>query len=74
MFLPSVGQITDEFEDGADATAGTVVAGVTSAATATTGDVRGTYDPNSAADGAKAFQLIAMLGDPTAKGVAQYGG
>lgn len=56
------------------AVSGTAVAGVTSAATATTGDVRGTYDPASACDGALAFQLLVALADPTAQGVPQYAG
>lgn len=74
VYLPQTGQVLAELEDGAAATAGTIVAGVTTAATATTGDVRGTYDPNSAADGATAFQLVVALGDPSAKGNSQYAG
>ena len=72
VFLPGTAYILKELQDGAAATAGTVVVGVSSAATATTGDVRGTYDPNAAADGAKVFELIVALGDPSYKGVAQY--
>lgn len=75
VFLPSAGMVLKELQDGAAATAGTLVAGVaTNPATATTGDVRGTYDPNAACDGAKAFQLIAAIPDPTDKGVAQFAG
>lgn len=74
VHLPEKGFVVKELEDGAAATNGTVVAGVTSAATATTGDVRGTYDPNSAADGAKVFQLLAYVPDPSDLGVAQYAG
>lgn len=74
-FLPSTGHVLKELQDGAAATAGTVVAGVSTApATATTGDVRGTYDPNAACDGAKSFQLAVLFGDPSYKGVAQYAG
>lgn len=51
---------------------GTFVAGVSSAATATTGDVRGTYDPTSACDGAKSFDLLIASVDPKYLGVAQY--
>ena len=58
FFLPDVGYVLAELEDGAAPTAGTVVAGATAAPTATTGDVRGTYDPNSAADGAAKFELL----------------
>ena len=41
-------------------TAGTFVAGlaVNTASTATTADVRGTLDPNSACNGARRFKLI----------------
>lgn len=53
---------------------GTLVAGVTSKATATTGDVRGTYDPTTACDGATAFALLASLSDPANDGVPQYAG
>lgn len=74
-FLPSTGHVVKELQDGAAPTAGTVVAGVaTVPATATTGDVRGTYDPNAACDGAKSFQLLCVFGDPSYKGVAQYAG
>lgn len=72
VFLPGSAYILKELQDGAAATAGTVVAGVSSAATATTGDVRGTYVPNATPDGAKVFELIVALGDPSYKGVAQY--
>ncbi len=70
--LPQVGLNVREMQDGAVATAGTLVAAVRTTATATTGDVRGTYDPNAACDGAKAFTLIAMLPDPTDLGITQF--
>ena len=72
--LPQKGLVVREMEDGAIATAGTLLGAVRTAASATTGDVRGTYDPNSACDGAKAFELLAFLPDPTDLGVAQYAG
>lgn len=74
VFLPGTAAafVLKELEDGAVASAGTTVAGVTAVATATTGDVRGTYDPNSACDGDKGFALIIACPDPSAKGVAQY--
>jgi len=72
--LPDLGYVLKEMEDGAAPTAGTVVAGVDTVATATTGDVRGTYDPNSATDGALAFKLLVWGADPTDKGVAQFAG
>lgn len=74
LFLENKGHVLREMEDGVAATAGTLVAGVTSAATATTGDVRGTYDPNSACDGSKAFTLVAAVTDPNDRGVSQYAG
>jgi hypothetical protein len=76
VFLPSAGNILKELQDGAVATAGTVVAGIRTAggSTATTGDVRGTYDPNAAADGARVFQLIVALPDPGYRGIDQYAG
>ncbi len=76
VFLPSAGHILKEMADGVAATAGTVVAGIRTAggSTATTGDVRGTYDPNSAANGAIVFQLVVSLPDPGFTGIAQYAG
>lgn len=53
----------------------TVVAGDDTAATATTGDVRGTVDPNTAADGSVNFRAWMKIHDPGSKtgayGVAQ---
>lgn len=76
VFLPNASHILREMEDGATATAGTTVAGLTLAtkSTATTADVRGTYDPNSACDGSKGFTLICFLGDPEYLGNPQYAG
>ncbi|CUW38790.1 exported protein of unknown function [Magnetospirillum sp. XM-1] len=74
VYLPATGLVLHELEDGATATAGTVVAGVTTKATATTGDVRGTYDPNSACDGSKGFVLVAAIPDASNRGVSQYAG
>lgn len=74
MFLPNGAFVLKELQDGAAATAGTIVAGVTAVQTATTGDVRGTYDPNAAADGSRVFQLLVALADPTYRGAKQYAG
>ena len=74
MRLPGTGYVIRELLNGAPATAGTVVAAVDTAATATTGDVRGTYDPNAAADGDRVFQLFAFLPDPSDRGEAQFAG
>lgn len=72
VFLNQTGNVLQEMQDGVKATAGTLVKGDTTKATATTGDVRGTYDPNAACDGAKAFQLIVASDNPAYRGVAQY--
>lgn len=53
---------------------GTFVAGVTSAATATTGDTRGTYTGSVTPDAATSYALLVLNMDPAAKGVAQYTG
>jgi hypothetical protein len=75
VFLAGAGRVLGEMQDGAKATAGTTVTGdATVPATATTGDVRGTYDPNAAADGAKVFELICAIDDPSFRGVAQFAG
>lgn len=74
IFIPGTASVFRELQDGAAATAGTVVAGVQTTPTATTGDVRGTYDPNAAADGSKAFVLYAVVSDPEYKGVDNYDG
>ena len=72
VFLPNGVEVLKEIEDGAAATAGTITAGVTTTASATTGDVRGTYAPNSNPDGSKAFELIVALRSPEYRGVTQY--
>lgn len=53
---------------------GTLVAGVSAAATATTGDVRGTYTPTTTPDGATSFDLLVASADPKYLGVSQYAG
>ncbi len=65
--------------NGAHVTTGTYVAAVTtSPATATTGDVRGTFVPASATDGAKILTFWMFVTDPDTRaglyGVAQYNG
>lgn len=76
VFLPNASHILREMEDGATATSGTTVAGLVlgTKSTATTADVRGTYDPNSACDGSKGFVLMCFLGDPEYLGNPQYAG
>ena len=60
--------------DAAEQLAGTFVAGVSSAATATTGDVRGTYDPLTTMSGSIAVDLLVASVDPKYLGVDQYDG
>ena len=74
VFLTSGADVVAEKEDDATATAGTIVVGDTAAATATTGDVRGTYAPNSAPDGDKEFTLSAIVRSSSYLGVDQYAG
>lgn len=74
VFLPDVPDVFREILDGVAATAGTLVAGIVGTQTATTGDVRGTYSPNSAPNGARVFELIAVHRSPSYKGAAQYAG
>lgn len=65
--------VVDEYENGAKvATAGTFVAAVTATQTATTGDPRGTYDPNSATDGSKEFKLTVLLDHSNLHGNAHF--
>lgn len=74
IFLETPAHVIREIEDGAVATAGTAVAGDSATATATTGDVRGTYNPNSAANGNTEFELLVLAAATSYTGVAQFGG
>ena len=74
IFIEDLDEWVTELEDGLTATAGTFVGGVSTAPTATTGDVRGTYSPNSAPDGAAHFVLYMALQDPAYTGQAQFAG
>jgi len=53
---------------------GTFVAGVQTTPTATTGDVRGTYDPAEACNNSISFSLIVQVADPAYLGVDNYDG
>lgn len=55
-------------------TNGTLVLADGTEATATTGDVRGTYTPADVADGTTGLRLIVLTADPNDLGVAQYAG
>jgi hypothetical protein len=72
-FVPSAGYVMKELQDGISATAGTFAYGITTAggSTTTTGDVRGTYIPNTVPDGAKTYELLLCLPDPGNIGIAQ---
>lgn len=70
----TAGAVNGVLEIETDGVVGTLVAGSTSAASATSGDVRGTYDPVDACDGATAYMLLVSLTDPSSKGIAQYAG
>ena len=60
-----------ELEDGADATSVNFTAGVDTAATTTTGDVRGTWNPNGTLDADVNFVCYVAVPDPTYQGVTQ---
>jgi hypothetical protein len=53
---------------------GTLVTGLTTAATATSNDVRGTYAPRTAPDGATRYALLVQLVDPDFLGQTPYAG
>lgn len=55
-------------------THGTFAFGDTAAPSATTGDVRGTYDPASACDGTYEFSIVVAVEDPKYIGLDQYAG
>lgn len=69
----TTGAYVRESVDGAVAgTAGTFVAGVLTAASATTGDVRGTYTPNTAPNGTHYYEVLIYASDLSFKGVTQF--
>ena len=74
VYLPNATWILRETQDGATATAGTVVAGagITVPSTSTSADVRGTYTPNSAPDGSRSYALLIALPEPNFYGQPQF--
>jgi hypothetical protein len=73
FFVPyTSGAVLKEIQDGANATAGTIVAGVLTAPSATTGDVRGTWTPNATLDGAIDLQLVLWTDNPARRGLTQF--
>ena len=64
-----------ELQDGEPvATAGVLIPGDEMPASATTGDVRGTYESEVSPDGIKAFGLLVCMPDPGYRGTAQFSG
>lgn len=75
LAVRKAGQITKELQDGAAASAGTFAYALqNAAATSTNADVRGTYIPNSAPDGAKGYLIGVLVPDGSDTGVAQFAG
>lgn len=76
--LNAVEDLIQAWVDGTpEIASGTTVAGDATTATATTGDVRGTYTPSGTIDGGNQVTLWAHVDGSTAEsliGVAQYGG
>lgn len=72
IFLADVADVLREAADGVAATAGVVVAGDQTVATALTGDVRGTWAPNAAPNGARIYDLTAVVRSLTYRGRAQF--
>lgn len=70
----SAGAVNYELEIETNNMTGTLATGSTAKPTATTGDVRGTYDPATAPDGTTAYELIVQLEDPDFYGQDQYAG
>jgi hypothetical protein len=73
-YVPSSIFVQKELQDGAVATAGTLVVGDQTQPTGITGDVRGTYVPNAAPDGTKAYGLLVCMPDPGYLGADQFAG
>lgn len=74
IFLSSTATVLKEIMDNAAATAGTIVAGDLTTPSATTGDIRGTYNPNSAPNGSRLYELIVAHRNPCYIGGAQFAG
>lgn len=70
--LSKKGLVIKEIDEGVTATAGTFVDALRTGggSTTTTADVRGTYDPNTACDGDKVFQVLVAIPDLSI-GIAQ---
>jgi len=72
--IDTAGQLNGVLEIETAGLTGTLVVADENAPTATTGDVRGTYDPLTACDGATSFGLWMLSIDPTRLGADNYDG
>ena len=74
--VEAAGYVIQDLTDGAKSgTAGTFVAGVAGTVpTATTGDVRGTYAPNTTPNAAHAYEVMVACPDPNQLGLTQFAG
>lgn len=75
VFLPDAPDVLIEKVDGATpGTGGTLVVGDIATATATTGDVRGTYSPNQAPNGSRLYEMVLAVRSPSHRGGPQFAG
>lgn len=75
MMLGAKAYVISESVDGDVAgTRATIVAADSTVPSATTGDVRGTYQPNTAQNAAHRYEAICITPDPRFLGLAQYAG
>jgi hypothetical protein len=71
----SASQLIYEVKNGVVAApSGATTAGITTASTGTSGDVRGTYAPLTPPDGLTAYSLVAISNAPDDRGINQYYG
>lgn len=74
-FVPAAGAPISDILNGALATRGTWVAGDLTAPTATTGDVRGTWSPNTApSTNTNTYEALVAVPDSTFLGLPQFAG
>lgn len=73
LVLKKTGLVLRELADGATPSAGTIVAADQATPTATTGDVRGTWAPNTTPNGTVSFALVVAVPKPST-GPVQFTG
>lgn len=73
-FLADAGDVLKELVNGANATAGVVLAGDQTVATALTGSVHGTWAPNAAPNGTNVYEMIAAVRSFSYRGRSQFAG